>query len=116
MKAGQLGRAAARSAEVTELADRHGFDQWRLEGDTCTAAVSGLSALAADKNSGTSLANHVETLSALLDTLRRLEINRFTTFYDAVLGRLLVAAGRAESARAHLDAALGFADKTQMRF
>jgi class 3 adenylate cyclase/tetratricopeptide (TPR) repeat protein len=116
MEAGQLDHAAARAAEMSELADRHGFDQWRLEADTWRAAVSGVATLASTDHAETALAGHIDTLSALRDTLRTLEINRFSTFYDAVLGWLLTAAGRPEAARARLDTALQLADETEMHF
>jgi class 3 adenylate cyclase/tetratricopeptide (TPR) repeat protein len=116
MEAGQLDRAAARAAEVSELADRHGFDQWRLEADTWAEAVSGLAALAATDHSETAFAAHIDNLSTRLDTLRTLEINRFSTFYDAVLARLLTVAGRPEAARARLDTALQLARDTELHF
>jgi hypothetical protein len=114
MEAGQLDRAAARAAEVSQLADRHGFDQWRLEADTWTAAVGGLAPLAATDHAEPAFAAHIENLSTLLDTLRTLEINRFSTFYGAALGRLLTAAGRPEAARARLDTALQLARDTEL--
>ena len=48
MEAGQLDRAAALAADLTELAERHGFDMWRLAGATQQASIGGLAALAAD--------------------------------------------------------------------
>lgn len=113
MEAGHLDRAGALAAEVSELAERHGFDQWRLEGDTCRAAVDGLTAVA---EGDTTLNSHIDTLRSLLETWRTLEINRFRTYYDAVLSRLLSAAGQPEAARGRLDTALQFARTTQMHF
>ena len=43
-------------------------------------------------------------------------LNLYLTFYDAVLGRLLIAAGQPEQARARLDTALQLARDTGMRF
>ena len=51
-----------------------------------------------------------------VDTLRAVELNEFVTFFDGVLGRLLIAAGQPEGARARLDAALQLAEDTEMRF
>ena len=116
MELGQLDIAAARAAEVGELADRHGFDQWRLEADTCQAAVGGLAALGPADPDETALATYIASLTTLLDTLRRREINRFGTVYEAVLGRLLLGAGQVEAARARLETALRFTEQTQMHF
>jgi hypothetical protein len=52
----------------------------------------------------------------LLDTARTVEANIFTTFYDAVLGRLLIAAGQPEQARVRLDTGLRLAQDTGMCF
>jgi hypothetical protein len=41
----------------------------------------------------------------ILDTLRTLELNTYSTFLAAVLGRLLIAAGQPEQARNRLDTA-----------
>ena len=38
-------------------------------------------------------------MTALLDTWRRLEVNAYITFFDAILGRLLIAAGEPGQAR-----------------
>ena len=59
---------------------------------------------------------HIATMTTLLDTLRSLELNAYITFFDAVLGRLLIAAGQPEQARARLDTGLQLADDTGMCF
>ena len=64
----------------------------------------------------TALAAHIATITTLLDTWRTLEVNIYLTFYDAVLGRLLIAAGQPEQARARLDTALALAEDTGMCF
>jgi len=79
----------------------------------CRAAVDGLTAVA---EGDTTLNSHIDTLRSLLETWRTLEINRFRTYYDAVLSRLLSAAGQPEAARGRLDTALQFARTTQMHF
>ena len=43
-------------------------------------------------------------------------MNNFRTFYDGVLGRLLIAAGQPEAARKRLDTALALAQDTGMCF
>ena len=116
IEAGQLDRAAVLAADLSELAERHGFDHWRLAGATQQATVGALAALGADDLDPTALAAHIATITTLLDTLRTLELNIYLTFYDAVLGRLLIAAGQPEQARARLDTALPLAQDTGMCF
>ena len=116
IEAGQLDRAAVLAADLTELAERHGFDHWRLVGATQQAAVSALAALGADDLDPTALSAHIATITTFVDTLRTVEVNIYLTFYDAVLGRLLIAAGQPEQARARLDTALQLAQDTGMCF
>ena len=54
--------------------------------------------------------------SHVLDTLRAIGVNIYTTVFDAVLGRLLIAAGQPEAARERLDIGLALAQDTGMRF
>ena len=72
IEAGQLDRAAVLVADVIDLAERHGFDLWRLVGATQQAIVGGLAALGADDVDPTALAAHIATMTTLLDTLRTL--------------------------------------------
>jgi class 3 adenylate cyclase len=115
-EAGQLDRAAALAAEVSELAERCGFDLWLLYGATVRACVDGLASLSADKLDPTTLAAHIATITTLLDTWRTLELRMYVTFVDAILGRLLIAAGQPGQARARLDTGLALARDTGMCF
>ena len=45
-----------------------------------------------------------------------LELNAYITFFDAVLGRVSIAAGQPEQARHRLDTGLELAEDTGMRF
>jgi class 3 adenylate cyclase/tetratricopeptide (TPR) repeat protein len=114
IEVGQLGRAAVLAAEVTDLGDRHGFDIWQLIGATQQAVVSALATL--DDNDPTALAVHVATISTFIDTWRTAGLVCYTTFFDAILGRLLLAVGQPEQARARLDIALALAHDTEMHF
>jgi tetratricopeptide (TPR) repeat protein len=116
VEAGQLDRAAVVAADLGELAERHGFDVWRLGGATQQASVGGLAALGADDLDPTALSAHIATMTALLDTWRVFGLNLYVTIYDAALARLLTAAGQPEQARARLGTALGLADDTGMHF
>ena len=116
IEAGQLDLAAVPAAEVTELAERHGLDMDRLAAATWKASVGGLGAIGADDLDPTTLAAHIATMTTLLDTLRTFELNIFLTSSEAILGRLLIAAGQPEQARHRLDTALELARDTGMRF
>ncbi|HUB58022.1 MAG TPA: adenylate/guanylate cyclase domain-containing protein [Mycobacterium sp.] len=116
IEADQIDRAAVLAADLSELGERHGFDVWRLAGAFFEASVAGLTAMAADNVDQRALEGHIATLTKLLDSFRVFEANLFTTAYDAVLGRLLIAAGQPETARERLDIALALAQDTGMRF
>ncbi|HSS23106.1 MAG TPA: adenylate/guanylate cyclase domain-containing protein [Mycobacterium sp.] len=116
VEAGQLDRAAVVAADMTNEAERHGFDVWRVTGATWQAAVGGLAALDADDVDPTDLGAHIATIAAFLDTLRTIEVNIYTTVFDGVLGRLLIAAGQPETARERLDIGLSLAQDTGMCF
>jgi class 3 adenylate cyclase/tetratricopeptide (TPR) repeat protein len=116
IEAGQLDRAAVLAADLTELAERHGVDFWRLAGAAQQATVRALAALGADHPDPTTLAAHIATITTLLDTWRTLGLLIYITTYDAVLGRLLIAVGQPEQARARLDTALALARDTGMCF
>jgi predicted ATPase len=78
--------------------------------------VSGLAAIGADDIDQTALAAHIATMTTLLDHFRALQVNNFLTFYDGLLGRLLIAAGQPEAARERLDTGLALAQDTGMSF
>jgi hypothetical protein len=112
IEAGPLDRAAVLAADLSDLGERHGFDIFRLAGAMWQAVVRGLDAVGADDVKQTALATHIATVSTLLDSARKVGLNLFLTFYDAVLGRLLIAAGQPETARERLDTALALAQDT----
>ena len=116
IEAGQLDRAAVLAADLSELGERHGLDQWRRVGAAQQAVVSALDSLGADDLNPAALSAHIATITTLVDTLRTVGLNIFRTFYDAVLGRLLTAAGQPVQARARLDTALQLAEDIGMCF
>jgi tetratricopeptide (TPR) repeat protein len=116
IEAGQLDRAAVLAADLSELAERHGFEVFRLWGAALQGTVSALAALGAEDRDPTALSTHIAALTSFVDTLRAVGMNLYLTFYDAVLARLLTAAGQPEQARARLDTALTLAKDTGMCF
>jgi len=67
--------------------ERHGFDVWRATGALWQAAVGGLAALEADDLDPSDLGAHIATITRVLDNLRAIGVNIYTTVFDAVLGR-----------------------------
>jgi tetratricopeptide (TPR) repeat protein len=114
IEAGQLDRAGVLAADLSKLGERHGFDGWRVVGATWQAAVAGLGAVGADDVDQTALEGHIATMTRLLGYVRSSGSNLFRTAYDAVLGRLLIAADRPAAARECLDTALALAQDTGM--
>ncbi len=116
VEAGQLDRAAILAADLSELGERHGFDVWRLAGATWQAVVSGMAGLEAGDVDRTDISAHIATATGLLDISRKVGLNIYLTFYDAMLGRLLIASGQPETARERLDIGLALAQDTGMCF
>jgi hypothetical protein len=71
VEAGQLDRAAVLAADLTELAERHGFDNWRLEGAAQQATILGLAALGADHADPARLVGAHRDHYHVVDTSRR---------------------------------------------
>jgi class 3 adenylate cyclase/tetratricopeptide (TPR) repeat protein len=116
LEAGELERAAAVAADVTEMGERHGLKIIRLFGVTWEAAVEALGALSGANAESSVLAQHIVTVTDRVETLRSVEVNEFVTFFDSVVARLLIAAGQSDRARAGLDSALRFANDSEMHF
>jgi class 3 adenylate cyclase/tetratricopeptide (TPR) repeat protein len=116
IEAGQLDRAAVVAADMINEAERHGFDMWRLVGVTWQAAVRALAALDTGSLDQTDLTAHIATFTTCLDSLRTIEVNIYTTVFDSVLARLLLAAGQPEVARECLDIGLALAQDNGMCF
>jgi hypothetical protein len=89
---------------------------WRLRGAFLQAVVGALAAPGAEQVAPTKLAAHTTTITTRRETLRTSEVNMYSTVYDAVLARVLIAAGQPEPARERLDIALALAQDTGMCF
>ncbi|WP_255605629.1 ATP-binding protein [Mycolicibacterium xanthum] len=117
IEAGQLDPAAALAADLTEQAERHGFDALRLLGATQQAAVSAVTSLSSTQDlDPTALSAHIATMTTFVDTLRTVGLNVFAAFPDSVVARLLMAAGQPDQARARLDTALQLGRETGMHY
>lgn len=111
IETGQFDRASALAVDLVEDAQRHGFNQWRLRG-TIQQAVA--DALATTTGPSSAVDERIADITALVDELRSADLNVYLTFFEGALARLMIAAGRQDSAR--LDAALAMARETGMAF
>jgi hypothetical protein len=116
IEAGQLDRAGALAAELTELAERRGLDHWRRTGSIQQVVVGALAALDADDFNPTARSARTATITRFVDTWRTAEEYMYLTFFDSVLGRLLTAASQPQVARERLDTGLQLTQDTGMRF
>jgi len=114
IEAGEVDRAEASAAELAELAERHGFDQWRLVAGTQQSTIAAMKVLGADSPGSSELTAHLATLADLTDTLLKLGLAIYATSFAAHLGRLMIAAGKPAEARERLNAALSLAETTDM--
>jgi tetratricopeptide (TPR) repeat protein len=115
-EAGQHERAADVADELMALGQRYGFDEWMMVAWSEQSAAHALRALAAGEIGPAALAPHIETMTAVVQTWRTYDVKTFLAFYDDVLARLLIAAGKHEAARERVDIALTMAKDTWMRF
>jgi hypothetical protein len=116
IEAGQLDRAADIVEELDVEAKRHGFDFWVLIAATQQATITALSTLSASEIDIDQLQPHIAAMTITVESWRAAEAKLFVTFYDAVLARLLTAAGRIEEARKRLDIALQLSQETDVNF
>ncbi len=103
-------------ARLADIGERHGFDSWALVGQAQYATVGALIALAENDGDSSALAPHIAMLTSFVDTWRALGVIALITFYDAILARLLVAAGQPDEARNRLQTGLDLADQTGHAF
>ena len=114
-RAAKSTEAAALVDELRRLSEQSGLDVWRLVGATEHATVKALAALGADADAAT-LTAFAENVARRVDGSRLVHLNSYLTFHDAVIGRLLIAAGQPEQARERLEMALRHAEETGMHF
>jgi class 3 adenylate cyclase len=116
IETGDLHRAAAVALDLANIGEAHGFDSWALVGSAQFATVGALSALATYDGDPAVLAPHIETLTSFVEGWRAVGVIALITFYDAILARVLIAAGDPDQARARLQTGLDLAASTGMRF
>jgi hypothetical protein len=115
LEASQLSEAATLVGGLRQLSEQSGLDLWLQVGATEHATVKALAALAAGADAATLMAR-AEKIALRVDGSRLLHLNNYLTFKDAIIGRLLLAAGQPDKARQRLEMALGHAEETGMHF
>jgi class 3 adenylate cyclase/tetratricopeptide (TPR) repeat protein len=115
LEASQLSEAATLVAGLRQLSEQSGLDLWLQVGATEHATVKALAALAAGADAATLMAR-AEKIALRVDGSRLLHLNNYLTFKDAIIGRLLLAAGQPQRARERLEMALRHAEETGMHF
>ncbi len=115
LEAGQIEQAAGLVARLRQLSQESGLDLWQWVGRTEHNTVKGLAALEGGADAAT-LLGAADKIALHVDSSRMMHLNIYLTFKDAIIGRLLIAAGHPEKARERLDMALRHAKDTSMRF
>jgi tetratricopeptide (TPR) repeat protein len=115
LESGQIAEAATLVAELRRLSEQSGLDVWQWVGRTEHGTVKALAALEANADAAT-LITCAEKVARRVDGSRHMHLNIFLTFHDAIIGRVLIAAGQPEKARERLEMALRHAEETGMHF
>jgi hypothetical protein len=106
-EAGQLDRAREVAVQLIEQSKRHGFAAWQELGMSEQCAVDARIVLASTDRIPDAVAAHIATMTKIQDTWHRIGTETNRPINDAVVGRLLIAAGQHNQARDWIDAALG---------
>jgi hypothetical protein len=115
LETGQIEEAATLVAGLRQLSEQSGLDFWRFVSVTQHATVKGLAALNSNADAAT-LILRADTIAKCVDGSRFMHLNTYLTFHDSIIGRLMIAAGQPEQARARLELALQQAEETGMHF
>ena len=115
LECGQVAEAAELVAQLRRLSEESGLDLWRMVSACEKATVKGLEVLATQSDADT-LAERAHKLARTVDASRHMQLNSYLTFHDAVIARLLIAAGRPDAARERLQMSLRHSAETGMHF
>ena len=115
LEAGQIEEAITLVAGLRRLSEQSGLDLWRFVGSTEHLTVKAVAALTAGADAATLTAG-AHNIAARVDASRFMGLNVYLTFHDAVIARLLIAAGDPDQARDRLDMSLRHAEETGMHF
>ena len=115
-EASQLDRARTVADQMIEQAERHGFDYWQRFGALEQCAIDARTLLSSADRDPAALANHITTMTTIQDALRRIGVEAYRPLNDALIGQLLIAAGRHDEARDRFDTALSITAANGQRF
>jgi class 3 adenylate cyclase len=115
-EAGELERAKEVAVALGAEAEERGFDSWSMISAAQQATVEAMAFLAGGDVDPAAATSHLATVKVFVDIWRALEVKCLITFYDAVLARLLIAAGEPDKARKRTNIALDLASETGMSF
>lgn len=113
---GDADRTAAAAADISALAQQHGFDQWIAAGALMQMFGAAVRALRSDPVDTGALAAPVEFLTGWVTACRNLQATGFLTSFDCFLARLLLETGNPLDARRRIEAALQLARETGMHY
>lgn len=92
-EAGQLNRARMVADKTIELSQRHGFDYWQRSAAAEQCAIDARVLLASTDRDPTAVSAHIAAMTQIQDTYRRVGAEAWRPINDAIVGRLLIAAG-----------------------
>lgn len=112
----ELERAGAALAEIEELSDRHGFDQWRIVAMTQRTVIEGLRCAMGRPDDAAAIAQQAAMLGAQVSMWKLADTWVFVTYYTTMRGVLHAAAGQTDEARAAFEESLAISRQTGMAF
>ena len=115
LEAGQIDEATALCAEMRRCTENSGLDLWRFVSATQHATVKAVATMRAGADADT-LEAAAAKIARGVDASRLLHLKVYLTFHDAVIGRLLIAAGQTDKARTRLEMSLQQAGVCGMHF
>jgi class 3 adenylate cyclase len=113
---GEQRQATEAAADMSERAERHGFDQWGGLASVFSSYVAAATALDAGDVDAPVVSNGIATLTGWTTAGRMLEAKVFLPSFDALLAGMLIARGQLSEAARQLTAGLTLADETGMHY
>ena len=110
----QLSTVRPLIAELLERAERYGFDFWQMFGATELCMIDSHELLATEEPDEAALSAQIDAMAGFIEFWRSVGFYAYQTNFDCVLGKLMIAAGRPDQARACVDTALQIAEDTGM--
>jgi tetratricopeptide (TPR) repeat protein len=115
LESSRVDEAATLVSGMRSHAEASGLDLWLWVSATQNATTKALAELSAGADDAV-LTSRAENIVRRVDASRLMELNVYLTFHDAVIARLLIAAGSHDKARERLDMSLELAERSGMHF